>query len=65
MNMLTEAILLLEKNTVTATELHPIMKNIKDKVESRLHDEFYGAKVMRNMKFLRPSEQDQLKKRSQ
>lgn len=62
MNMLTEAILLLEKNTVTAAELHPIMRNIKDKVESRLHDEFYGAKIMRNMKFLKTSEQNHLKK---
>lgn len=60
--MLTEAILILEKKSVTAAELHPIMTTVKEKLESRLHDEFYGAKIMRNMKFLRPSEQDQLKK---
>lgn len=47
---------------MTAVELHPIMRDIKEKVESRLLDEFYGAKIMRNIKFLRPSEQDQLKK---
>ena len=49
---------------MTAAELYKIMRNIKTWLKVDCILTFFGAKIIRNMKFLRHSEQDQLIKES-
>lgn len=56
MCVLNEAILSLEKNDIASTDLHDIMKDLKDKITSRLTNKFYGSKVKDSLKYLSKSQ---------
>ncbi|KAL4104819.1 hypothetical protein QTP88_020095 [Uroleucon formosanum] len=62
MNILSEAILILETNSVTSVDLHNVMQGLKDKIENRLNDSFYGAKVTRSISSLQENERVMFKK---
>jgi hypothetical protein len=62
MNILNEAILILETNSVTSVDLHNVMQGLKDKIENRLNDSFYGAKVTRSISSLQKNELVMFKK---
>jgi hypothetical protein len=64
MNVLSEAVLTLETNSVTSVDLHSVMIGLKDKIENHMNDSFYGAKVMKIISSLQPNEQAMFKKRS-
>lgn len=57
LNVMKETILTLEKNDLSAIELHDVMKNLKDKLESRIKDNFFGAKARGYIKNFSPAEQ--------
>lgn len=62
MNILSEAILILETNSVTSVDLHNVMQCLKDKIENRLKDSFYGAKITKSISSLQENERVMFKK---
>lgn len=62
MNILSEAILILETNSVKSVDLHNVMQCLKDKIENRLNDSFYGAKITRSISSLQENERVMFKK---
>jgi hypothetical protein len=44
MNILSEAIFIPETNSITSVDLHNVMLGLKNKIENRMNDSFYGAK---------------------
>lgn len=52
LNFMCESILMLEKEDISSTELHDVMFITKEKLELRLRDNFFGAKVRSSMKNL-------------
>lgn len=63
LNILKETILTLEKHDLTAIELHDIMQPLKDKLENRIKDNFFGPKARSCIKNLKSNEQKNLKMR--
>jgi hypothetical protein len=45
MFVMTQSIILLEIETVVSSEFHEIMCSLKEKLEKRLRDQFFGSKV--------------------
>jgi hypothetical protein len=44
-NITTQSVLILDRNRVKSSEIHDITYKLKDKLESRLRDNFFGSKV--------------------
>lgn len=61
LNVMKESILILEKNDITSAELHDVMVNLKDKLEIRIKDNFFGAKAFTYIKTLKSQEQQKFK----
>lgn len=56
MHILNTHILKLESNYVTSLELHNIMLDLKEQIEERLKDQFFGSKISWALKYLTPFE---------
>lgn len=56
-------ILLIETYSVISVDLHNVMQGLKDKMENRLNDLFYGATFMKSILSLQPNEQVMFKKK--
>jgi hypothetical protein len=52
MSIMTLSVLMSERNTVMSSEIQDIMYILKDKLESRLRDNFFGIKVNSSLKYL-------------
>jgi hypothetical protein len=62
-SIINEAILLHEKNSVTSVDLLVVILGLKDKIENRMNNSFFGAEVMKIISALRPNEQAMFKKK--
>lgn len=52
MNILNQSILLLETKSLTSIELHTVMEELRSKIQNRLNDGFYGAKIKQALPYL-------------
>jgi hypothetical protein len=52
LSFLCKSVVILQGETVTSAELHGIMTSLKEKIESRITDKFFGYKVNSSLKYL-------------
>lgn len=52
MNLMTKSLLLTEKNNLTCIELDEIMRSLKEKLETRIKDKFFGSTVHSALKYI-------------
>lgn len=55
---MSAAILTLEKRDISSTELHDIMDSLKEKLEKRIKNKFFGSNVRYSLKNLSVHEQN-------
>jgi hypothetical protein len=60
MSIFNEALKQLESNSIEATDLFEIMLNLKNKIITRIEDEFFGINVNRSLESLTDSERNKL-----
>lgn len=50
MNLMTQTLLTLERNTITCTEVDEVLQSLKTKLETRIEDSFFSSKVNQALK---------------